>query len=132
MDELRRTVTEEHEAVIRDTEWLAVRLVDRAMDQLERLVLEVVAVLFMAVFAVLLMMRLFLAPDARDAERHVSRADPAKAELRQRRPVHDSLIDERPQVIPEMPRLRNVDEALEDAEQPEVHVVETVPHVAWR
>ena len=58
IDDLRKTITEEHEAVIRDTEGVAVRLVDRAMDRLERLVLQVLAMLLVAVFAVLLMMRL--------------------------------------------------------------------------
>ena len=58
IDDLRKTITEEHEAVVRDTEQVAVRLVDRAMDRLERLVLAVVAALLVAVFVALLMMRL--------------------------------------------------------------------------
>ena len=59
IDDLRKTITEEHEAVVSDTEQVAVRLVDRAMDRLERLVLKVVGLLLVAVFVALLMMRLF-------------------------------------------------------------------------
>ncbi len=58
IDDLRKTITEEREAVVRDSEQVAVRLVDRAMDRLERLVLVVVAVLLVSVFAALLMVRL--------------------------------------------------------------------------
>jgi len=56
--DLRKAIAEEHEAVVRDTEGIAVRLVDHAMDRVERLVLEVLAVLLVAVFAMLMMMRL--------------------------------------------------------------------------
>ena len=58
IDDLRKTITEEHEAVVRDTERVAVRLVDHAMDRLQRLVLQLVVVLLVAVFAALLMTRL--------------------------------------------------------------------------
>ena len=59
IDDLRKTITEEHEAVVRDTEKVAVRLVDHAMNRLERLVLQVVALLLVAVVAALLMMHPF-------------------------------------------------------------------------
>ena len=58
IDDLRKTITEEHEAVVSDTEQVAVRLVDRAMDRLERLVLKVVGLLLVAAFVALVMMRL--------------------------------------------------------------------------
>ncbi len=58
IDDLRKTITEERQAVVRDSERVAVRLVDHAIDRLERLVLAVVAVLLVAVFAALLLMRL--------------------------------------------------------------------------
>ncbi len=59
IDELRKTITEEHEAVIRDTEKVAVRLVDHAINRLERLVLQVVALLLVAMVAAMLIMGLF-------------------------------------------------------------------------
>ena len=58
IDDLRKTITEEHGAVVSDTEQVAVRLVDRAMDRLERLVLKVVGLLLVAAFVALVMMRL--------------------------------------------------------------------------
>jgi hypothetical protein len=59
IDELRKTIIEEHEAIIRDTEKVAVRLVDHAINRLERLVLQVVALLVVAMVAALLIMGLF-------------------------------------------------------------------------
>ena len=58
IDDLRKTIAEEHVAVVSDTELVAVRLVDRAMDRLERLVLRVVGLLLVAAFVALVMMRL--------------------------------------------------------------------------
>ena len=58
IDDLRTTITEEHEALVTDTQQVADRLVDRAMDRLERLVLKVVGMLLIAAFAALVMMRL--------------------------------------------------------------------------
>ena len=58
IDDLRKTITEEHAAVVTDTEQVAVRLVDRAMDRLERLVLRVVGLLLVAAFVMFVMMRL--------------------------------------------------------------------------
>ena len=58
IEDLRKAIADEHEAVVRDTEGIAVRLVDHAMDRVERLVLQVLAVLLVAVVAILLMMRL--------------------------------------------------------------------------
>ena len=58
IDDLRKTITAEREAVVSDTEQVAVRLVDRAMDRVERLVLKVIVVLLVAIFAALLMIRL--------------------------------------------------------------------------
>ena len=59
IDDLRKTITGEREAIVRDTELVAVRLVDHAMNRLEHLVLQVVAVLLVAVAVALLMMRPF-------------------------------------------------------------------------
>ena len=58
IDDLRKTITEEHEAVVTDTQQVADRLVDHAMDRVERLVLKVVGMLLIAAFAMLVMMRL--------------------------------------------------------------------------
>jgi hypothetical protein len=58
IDDLRKTLTEEHQAVVSDSEQIAARLVDRAMDRVERLVLKIAVVLLVSVFAALLMMRL--------------------------------------------------------------------------
>ena len=57
IDDLRTTITEEHEALVTDTQQVADRLVDRAMDRLERRA-EVVGMLLIAAFAALVMMRL--------------------------------------------------------------------------
>ncbi len=45
--------------MVRDTEQVAVRLVDHAINRLERLVLQVVALLLVAIVAALLIMGLF-------------------------------------------------------------------------
>jgi tetrahydromethanopterin S-methyltransferase subunit G len=67
IDDLRKTITAEREAVVSDTEQVAGRLVGRAMDRLERLVLKVIVVLLVAAFAALLMIRLLFRRPSRSA-----------------------------------------------------------------
>ncbi len=59
IDDLRKTITEEHAAVVSDTEQVADRLVDRAMGSARASgVLKVVGLLLVAGFVALVMMRL--------------------------------------------------------------------------